>query len=250
MKIKTSTLLTAVLAMFLSASSFGQSQNNPVGFSSTGHGHNLGVVPGNGNRTVFVIPDTHLRLKTIDKSVLKANVELEKKKYLNYNYDLASVDNYDTKGYVRYNIFDDEIEFVKEKSIYYLAKEAGRKVVFTNTKEIYKVYDFNGELHFFKVHLEGENSLVAKQRVRYIDAKVAKSGYERSKPANYKRLKDELYLVLDNKLIKLSKKGKKDFYKSFGSEETVVKEYMKKNKLGYKNINDLKKVVQYLNELK
>ena len=74
-----------LLAGLVTVTSFGQSQNNPVDFSSTGHGHNLGVVPGNGNRTVFVIPDTHLRLKTIDKSVLKANAELEKKKYLNYN---------------------------------------------------------------------------------------------------------------------------------------------------------------------
>ena len=115
---------------------------------------------------------------------------------------------------------------------------------------MYKVYDFKGELHFLKVHLDGENSLLAKQRVRYIEAKVAKSGYDRARPANYKRLKDELYLILDNKLIKLSKKGKKDFYKLFGSKATVVKEYMKKNKLGYKSIEDLKKVLQYLNEVK
>ena len=250
MKIKTSTLLTSVLAMFLSASSFGQSQNNPVGFSSTGHGHNLGVVPGNGNRTVFVIPDTHLRLKTIDKSVLKANAELEKKKYLNYNYDLAAVDSYDTKAYVRYNIFDDEIEFVKEKSIYYLAKEVGRKVVFANTKEVYKVFKMNDELHFFKVHSEGKNSLIAKQKVRYIEAKVAKSGYDRAKPANYKRLKDELYLAsADGKLIKLSKKGKKDFFKSFGDKSDQIKSFVKENKLGYKKTNDLKKIVQYYNTI-
>lgn len=217
---------------------------------STDDAH-FGTVPGQGgNRALFVIPDAHLRLKTIDKSVLKENVELEKKKYLTYTYELASVDDYDTKAYVRYNIFDDQIEFVKDKSIYYLAKEAGRKVHFINTKSSYKVYEMDGELHFFKVHLEGENSLVAKQRIRYIDAKVAKSGYDRSKPANYKRLKDELYLVIgEDKLVKLSKKNKKEFYKSFGDKATQIKAFMKEQKLGYKNAKDLTKIVQYFNTL-
>ena len=235
-----------LLAVLVSGTSYGQSH----AATDIDDAH-FGIVGGQGsNRAVFVIPDAHIRLKTIDKSVLKENVELEKKKYLNYNYDLASVDNYDTNAYVRYNIFDDQIEFVKDKSIYYLAKEVGRKIVFANTKATYKVYDFNGELHFFQVHLEGKNSLIAKQKIRYVDAKVAKSGYDRSKPANYKRLKDELYLATaDKKLIKLSKKGKKEFFASFGDKASLVKTYAKEKKLGYKSLKDLQEIVAYYNTL-
>lgn len=197
-----------------------------------------------------LIPVTHMRLKTVDKSVLEENVELEKKKYLFFNYNLAAVDDYDTKAYVRYNIYNDEMEFVKDKSIYYLAKEVGRRVVFAVPASIYKVYELNGELQFFKVLVEDKNSLIVKHRVRYVDAKVAKSGYDRAKPADYKRLKDEIYLVIgDKKMVKLSKKKKKEFFTSFGDKASEIKAYMKKNKLGYKSAEDLKKVVEYYNTI-
>ena len=88
-------------------------------------------------RQVVNVPVSNLQLKIIDKSVLKEAVELDKKKYDSYTYDLAKVDEYDTQSYVRYNIFDDEMEFVKDKSIYYLVKEQGRKVIFIDKKVTY-----------------------------------------------------------------------------------------------------------------
>ena len=91
--------------------------------------------------------------------------------------------------------------------------------------------------------------MVAKQGIRYIDAKAALSGYDRAKPANYKKLKDELYLALEDKtLVKLSKK-KNQFFSAFGSQESVMKAYMKKNRLNYKNRTDLEKTVAYFNTL-
>ena len=238
---------TYLFAIALLISNFGFSQTRSSAIAiDTDEGSPISVTNRSGN---FLIPVTHMRLMDVDKSVLKVNVELEKKKYLNYNYDLASVDDYDTKAYIRYNIFDDEIEFVKEESIYYLVKEVGRKIVFANTKSIYKVYDLKGDLSFFQVHLEGKNSLIAKQRVRYIDAKIAKSGYDRAKPADYKRVKDELYLAkANNQLTKIPNK-KKEFYFIFGAQSDTMKSYMKANKLNHKNISDLKKIIQHYNTL-
>ena len=231
------TLFSILLITFISIGAYGQLTRN-VGTSVTNRAGNE------------LIPITHLRLKTIDKSLSEEDVNLQKKKYLFYSYNEAAVDDYDTKAFVRYNIFDDEMEFVKDESIYYLAKEIGRKIRFINTNSIYKVFEFKGELHFFKVHVEGKNSLIAKQKVRYIEEKVAKSGYDRAKPANYKRLKDELYLVIDNKkMVKLSKKSKKEFFKSFGDKSSEIQKYAKKNKLGRKSIEDLKKIVTYYNTL-
>jgi hypothetical protein len=225
----------------------GRSSATAVDINSGHFGRTVSVTNRPGN---LLIPDTHLRLKIVDKSVLKESAELEKKKYLSYTYDLASVDNYDTKAYVRYNIFDDQMEFVKDESIYYLAKEVGRQVKFINTKDVYRVYEMKGELHFFKMYVSGENSLIAKQKIRYIDAKVATSGYDRARPANYKRLKDDIYLAKGNKeLVELSGKKKKEFYKAFGDKEDQIKTYMKENKLGYKNVDDLEKIVTYYNSL-
>jgi len=231
------TLFSILLITFVSIGTYGQLTRN-VGTSVTNRAGNE------------LIPITHLRLKTIDKSLSEEDINLQKKKYLFYSYNEAAVDDYDTKAFVRYNIFDDEMEFVKDESIYYLAKEIGRKIRFINTNSIYKVFEFKGDLHFFKVHVEGENSLIAKQKVRYIEEKVAKSGYDRARPENYKRLNDEIYFAIGNKkLVKLSKKSKKEFFKSFGEKSSEIQKYVKKNKLGRKNIEDLKKIVTYYNTL-
>ena len=237
-----------VIMLLVSTDGFSQTRPSSIAVS-TDEGSFGRTVPATNRSGNFLIPVTHLRLKSVDKSVLLENLELEKKKYLSYKYDLASVDNYDTKAYVRYNIYEDQIEFVKDESIYYLAKEVGRQVVFTESKFMYRVYEFENDLHFFRVYVDGKNSLIVKQRVRYIDAKVARSGYDTARPANYKRMKDELYLALDNKkLVKLSKK-KKEFFKAFGDKADAIKSYVKENKLGYKSIKDLTKIVNYYNTL-
>ena len=198
---------------------------------------------------VDLIPVSHLQIRFVDKSVLKGSLEMERKKYLVYAYELASVDTYDTKAYIRYNIFEDEMEFVKDESLYYLAKEVGRKVRFKDSDFTYKVYELNYELNFFKVLVEGKNSLVAKQGVKYVDAKVALSGYDKAKPANYKRLKDEMYIALeDNSLVKVSK-NKNQFFSAFGDKESDMKSYMKENRLNHKKLKDLKKAVSYFNTL-
>jgi hypothetical protein len=245
-------LLTFALAVVVSINGFSQSQTRVQDIDVAGGGHfsGFGVVDDNGNRSVFVIPQIHLQLKTLDKSALKGSLEMEQKKYLVYAYELASVDHYDTKAYVRYNIYEDQMEFVKDKSIYYLTKEVGRSVHFKESNFSYKAFRLKGDLHFFKVHLdvEGKNSLIAKQVVKYIDAKVAKSGYDRPRDADYKRRKDELYIAFDKNVVKVPS-SKKEFYSLFGSNSGAIKTYIKKNKLSHKKIDDLKKIVIHSNTL-
>ena len=173
---------------------------------------------------------------------------IQYKKYVSQEYKPAYVDEFKQRAFLRYNIFDDQMEFVKDANIYYLQKDEGRKVKFADNTT-YKVYNLNGDNHFFLVHVDGKNSLVGKLVVKFIEAKKATSGYEQDKPADYKRRKDILYFALDGRgLVKVPTK-KKDFYNVFGANSSAVKSYMKKNKLGYKKERDLKKIVNYLNTL-
>lgn len=174
--------------------------------------------------------------------------KIQYKKYAFRNYKPCYVDDNKERAFIRYNIFDDQMEFVKDGNIYYLVKEAGRTVIFADNTT-YKVFDLNGDEGFFLVHAEGKNSLIAKQSVRYVEAKKAESTYGSDKPADYKRRKDVLYFVFEGKgLVKVPTK-KKDFYTAFGSQSSSIKSHMKKNKLGYKKLKDLKKIIQYFNTL-
>ncbi len=173
---------------------------------------------------------------------------IQHKKYLSQDYKPSYVDDMKERAFLRYNIYDDQMEFIKDGTIYYLVKDEGRRVRFAD-KTTYRVYDFNGKKSFFLIHSEGKNSLIAKLSVRFVEAKKAGSGYEADKPADFKRRKDELYFVLPNKgIIKVPSK-KKEFFNLFGSESSSIKDYMMKNKLNYKKSKDLKMLVTYMNTI-
>jgi hypothetical protein len=174
--------------------------------------------------------------------------KIQYKKYLNRDYKPAHVDDFKQKAFLRYNIYDDEMEFVKGDNIYYLKKEVGRKVKFDNNSH-YEVFELNGDLNFFLVHQKGKNSLLAKQVVKFYEGREASSGYDKAKPADFKRKSDVLYILKEgNNLVRVPSK-KKDFFNLFGSNANAVKSYMKKNKLNFKKSNDLKKVVAYVDTL-
>lgn len=171
------------------------------------------------------------------------------KKYLTKDYKPAHVDDFKEKAFLRYNIHEDEMEFVKGDNIYYLKKDVGRKVRFDSTKEEYVVYNFEGEPHFFLAHVEGKNKLLARQVVKFVEERKAETAYDRDKPADYKRKKDELYIVLEGQDFTKVPRKKKEFYALFGSKTSDVKAFIKKNKLGYKKAEDLKKILTFYNGL-
>lgn len=192
----------------------------------------------------------YLRLKSQDVNTDEMSIEMRKKKYLTFTYELVTVDDSDIKAHLRYNILDDEMEFVRENNLYYLVKDIGRKVVFENTKATYKILRFNEKLQYFKVLSEGNYTLLAKHRVRYIESRPAESGYDKDKPAKYKRQKDELYLALDQiVLAKLTGIKKSKFMSFFGSRSKEMSTFIKKNKLSYKKTDDIKKIIGYYNSL-
>lgn len=190
----------------------------------------------------------HLRLKSVDEPTTKENIEISKKKYLTFTYELVTVDDFDQKAHLRYNIYDDEMEFVRENNLYYLVKEVGRKVYFEDTKSTYKILKHSDKLKYFKVILQGNLTLLARHKVRHFEARPAESNYDKPRPERYKRLKDELYLAIDQKVVtKLSGIKRKDFLQFFGSRSEEISSFMKKNKLSHKKVEDLTKVLGYFN---
>jgi hypothetical protein len=170
------------------------------------------------------------------------------KKYLTQDYKPAFVDSFTERAFLRYNIYEDQMEFVKDDNIYYLKKDLDRTVRFVNNTK-YTVKELNGEAHFFLVHQDGKNQLLAYQTVRFVEAREPETGYDVRKPADFKRRKDELFLSLDGKGLVSVPKKKKTFYPIFGDKASEIKSYVKKNKLGYKRVKDLKKIVAYYNTL-
>lgn len=175
---------------------------------------------------------------------------LMQKKYLTVAYSPCYVDQFKTLGYLRYNMADDQMEFLKDDKTFFLKKEPGRTVKFNKPLGVtYKVFEYNGRLDYFVLQKEGKNSLLVKQVMKYIKPQEPKTSYDSYKPASFKRMSDEYFLALANKdLVKMPRK-KKDFFKVFGDQENAIKSYVKKEKLSHKKLGDLEKIVTYFNTL-
>ena len=193
----------------------------------------------NGNETILTPKE--------DVAVPISLKGIQFKKYLSQDYKPALVYDIKQQTYLRYNIFDDEMEYVKENQIYYLKKEIGRTVRFADNTT-YKVYQKSGSLKYFLVNVEGKNDLVTNQIVKFYPKEEPLSGYDRGKSADYKRRNDEFYIATKSRVIQLPT-NKKSFYKFFGPKAAKIKSYLKKNRLSYKKIDDLEKVITYYNTL-
>ncbi len=229
-----------LIAIFMlsTLSIFGQDQRNNIGFE--------GVF--NSSAVLDMSPIAKDLERKVGMSDEAKKILLEKQ-YLTPNYNAALIDNFETIAYLRYNMYNDQMEFVKNDQIYYMKKEKGRKVRFTTLQTIYKVYELYGDLEFFLVKAEGDKaSLLVKQEMRFVEPKKAQSNYAVDKKADFKRNKDQSFVAIGDKVVKVPSK-KKEVPALFGSQSKAIKDYIKKEKLNPRKDVDLIKIVNYYNTL-
>ncbi len=188
--------------------------------------------------------------RDIDNSMTReAKRKLLEKQYLTIAYNPALIDQFKTTAFLRYNMYNDQMEFVKNDQIYYMKKELGRKVRFTTLNTTYKVYEVYSDLEFFLVKSEGpKGSLLVKQSVRFVKPEKATSQYTKSKEADFKRRKDEYFFAMGEKVVKIPTK-KKSVPAIFGDNAIDIRAYMKKEKIKPNKLEDLKKLIDYFNTL-
>ena len=177
-----------------------------------------------------------------------ASAQTQHLRFLTEEYQEAKVDDLKDKFYFRYNIFADEMEFIKEGTVYFLSKTENQIIHFVNLGKKFTVLNLNGELKYFEINAKGKASLYSKKNVAFIEGKVAKTQFESSKKAKFISKKDEYFASLNNELVKLPK-GKKDFYNLFGNKSSKIKNFMKQEKLNRKKIDDVTKVFNYYNSI-
>lgn len=170
------------------------------------------------------------------------------KMYFIDNYLPCRIDGIDDTVALKYNIYKDEMEFLKNGQVLFLNKEIGRKVLFNTLNKQYEIFRFEGNLKYFISHNLGENRLLSREIVTYSEAKPASSSYQNDKPADFKRKKDVYYWKNSKDIIEIPSKKKK-FYLIFGDKSTKVKKFVKSKKLNIKKIEDLKKIIKYVNNI-
>ncbi|WP_439129923.1 hypothetical protein [Polaribacter sp.] len=176
-----------------------------------------------------------------------AAAKTQQLRFYTEEYQKAIVDDLKNEFYFRYNIFADEMEFIKNGTIYFLSKTENQIINFVVIDKKFTVLKLDGKLQYFELNVQGNASLYTKQNVEFKKGKVAVTQFETTKKSKFVRNRDSYYVSINNgELTKLPRR-KKDFYKLFNEQSNMIKKYMKKEKLNRKKIEDLVTIFNYYN---
>lgn len=154
---------------------------------------------------------------------------------------------------LRYNAHEDEMEFKEGEDIYFTNKEEGLKIDFPTLKKTYQClnYSFDNKNRFGYLVLLVDNpkySLFKKEKIELLKGEKSPNAYSKDANDYYAKQKD-LYLVRkENVFIKLPK-NQKEFINDFSLNKNDAEKFIKDNKLNLSKEEDIKKIIDYLNNI-
>lgn len=220
------------LIALLGISSFLFSQANTIGLTSAG-----------GTREVF------FKIKSEGAGRALNYDEIIGSPYLNKNFSIAKVaDDYE-KAPVRYNTFNDEIEFQKNGTTLALPKEEkfSRIEIFSPKMTLVRL-DTQDDLSGYFIELVNDKTgLYKKIKTKFIDAVPAANSYATDRPASFKTLDPVYYIKTESGYIKKPKKVK-EIAEAFPAKKDEIEKFTKSNNIKINKEEDLIKLVKFLNQ--
>jgi hypothetical protein len=173
--------------------------------------------------------------------------------YLNKMYAPATVSGVTGNAMMRYDVFNDEFEFVNStRDTLVLNKvEPYNSITFTITNTNYKLVNYNAKGKATKGYLiwlyEKNNlTLFKKQNIIYTKERMATSGFDKSTPATFDRAEDTYYFKNGNNGISEFPANKKGLLKLFPEKKTELETFFKQNKIDFEKDSDVIKVAGFL----
>ena len=182
-------------------------------------------------------------------TAVDASAKTQHLRFLSEGYKKAKLNELKDEFLFRYNIFADEMEFIKDGKIYFLSKTKNQTITFLDLNRTFKVIELDGKLQYLEINYNGKVALYTKQSVIYKEGKVATTQFETSKKSKFIKKKDEHYITIDNSEIIKLPKGKKDFYALFGEKSNAIKKYAKNEKISRKKVTDIIQILKHYNSI-
>lgn len=192
-------------------------------------------------------------LKARSSRQQNANTGIEGTPYMFENFKPGEVytkDSISYEGPLRYNIYEDEIEFKINDITYWISEP--QNIVFAKIEKSVFVY-INGDTKknkkgsYYELLEEGKCQLLLKRNTKLLEAEPAKP-YIDEKPARFIEINDTYFLQINNGLPQ-SITNKKSIEKAFPEKSSVISKYIKKEKISTREKDDLIKLVKYYNRL-
>ena len=187
------------------------------------------------------------------EKMLEGNSGVQGSPYLNADFkqgEVISTSNTVAKDIpLRYNIFDDEIEFQSnDKKVFLIEKSTVKSIKIGDSEFVYKAYSQNNKLNrsFFEILVQGKATLLKQYHIIFEEEQLPKA-YEAAVPAQFKPKKADFYIAFDDAEAKRFV-GIKDLIELLPDKKTELAEFIKKNKLKVGDQEDIVKAIQFYNE--
>jgi hypothetical protein len=172
--------------------------------------------------------------------------------YIQQSFAMAKVPNIDVEAYMRYNAYNDEFEFITPKNDTLVLDKVDdfSHIDFVGLKKKYRLlaYTNSGKLKYgylIAQYEKGDFVLLRKENIGYINAKIAKTSYERDMPARYDKKGDSYFLQSKNGISGFPD-SKKELTKLFPDKKQAIEDFLKSNKIDFDSESDLIKMVDFL----
>lgn len=173
--------------------------------------------------------------------------------YVNDLYLNTQISGTDNVFQSRYNAFTDEVEVKYEDALFVIPKEEQYKTIY------YKLLDSKLQLmryssekedfvygYLFELFASGSVGVYKRERVTYQEARPSVNGYSLPTPPKYNKKSPEYYIkISDTKTIPFPK-NKKALQELFSQKADAISNYLKDEKISFKDENDLIKLTKFL----
>lgn len=151
---------------------------------------------------------------------------------------------------LRYNGYEDEMEFQDGGEIYYATKELGLKITFKDLNKTYEILDYSYDnkkrIGYLVVLVDHpEISLYKRERVELLKGEKSPSAF--GKDANdYFAKERDLYLVKKGSEFFKFPKNSKEFVEKFPVDKPHFQKFIKTNKLSFTKEEDMIKIISFV----
>jgi len=174
--------------------------------------------------------------------------------YLQQAFHGATVEDLNIKAFMRYNVFNDEFEFISQKNDTLILDkiEDFGKITFITTNKKYRLIAYTNSKnsltngYLIELYSKSNYTLFKKENISFTEEKVAKTTLEVGMPAKYTKIDDTYFLRMPNGNTTEFPDGKKALSKLFPDKKQAIETFVKTNKIDFDNVADLVKVVDFL----
>jgi hypothetical protein len=184
----------------------------------------------------------------LQRSILEVS-KIEGSPYLNEEFVRGNVTTLDSIQYrnvpLRYNIYNDEIEFMVDDENYLAIAEPTSMAQISIKEAVFIYLKKDLKYGYYQLLEDGKIKLLLRYNVRFRQANYS-NGINQARPPKFNRGVNTHYIQLGYNEPQLIKK-KKDIDRIFGKESVAIKELIKKEHIDIHNEKDLHKFVKLLN---